>query len=195
MCHSRQPTYRSQFTISHTSKLIWLVHCPALRVSCIFLQWWTGRHVGPSSPPSPPPIAQPAGCKGGSKGLAFQISSPATGGRNLHGLAFAHFSSSHTLKPQRTSSVKRPRRAVSSPIEGGPGQLDLIGSFTSLWVLLSVRTAWREDSECSPAAAVFGAQFSLEFSARIARTDGRILLVDSRELREQATCFYWAAGV
>jgi hypothetical protein len=37
-------------------------------------------------------------------------------------------------------------------------------------------------------------QFSLEYSARIARTDGRILLVDSRELREPATCFYWSTG-
>ena len=37
-------------------------------------------------------------------------------------------------------------------------------------------------------------QFSLEFSARIARTDGRILLVDSRELREPATCFNWSTG-
>jgi hypothetical protein len=37
-------------------------------------------------------------------------------------------------------------------------------------------------------------QFSLEFSARIARTHGQILLVDSLELQEPATCFYWSTG-
>ncbi len=45
-----------------------------------------------------------------------------------------------------------------------------------------------------PSVRLTPKQFSLEFSARIARTDGRILLVDSRELREPATCFYWSTG-
>ncbi len=45
-----------------------------------------------------------------------------------------------------------------------------------------------------PSVRLTPKQFSLEISAIIAGTYGRILLVASRELREPGTCFYWPTG-
>jgi transposase InsO family protein len=147
---------------------IWLAHFPALLVSLISSPSWTGRPAGRKwyrLPPCPPLTAQPDSFMDGSSGSAYPQPSPTSDrgpqfASSLWSALCSLLNISHlqttAYHPQANGAVERFHRRLKDALLARAAGADWYSHLP--WVLLGIRSPWRENSQFSPAEAVFGAQ-------------------------------------